>query len=105
MIRKLAAGAFALAFILPVQGRAMSYFSGPSAANNAANAEKAAAAVACVIANGAGVALSVEDAINQGKAKQIVRSGTTTTVQAASSDICQQMGGAANVLSAPASSK
>jgi hypothetical protein len=102
MIRKLAIGVFTLAFILPVQGQAMSYFSGASASNNAA---ETAAVVACVIANGARVALSIEDAINQGKAKQIVRSGTTTTVQAASSDICQEMGGVANALSAPLSLK
>jgi hypothetical protein len=105
MIRKLAIGVFTLAFILPVQGQAMSYFSGASASNNATNVAKTAAVVACVIANGARVALSIEDAINQGKAKQIVRSGTTTTVQATSSDVCQEMGGVANALSAPASPK
>jgi hypothetical protein len=103
-MKKLLCGALLLAFVLPVQGRAMSYFTGPSASSNAANAAKTAEAVACVIADGASVALSVEDAINQGKATQLVRSGTTTTVQAAGSDICQQMGGVARSLSSPASS-
>ncbi len=103
-MKKLLCGALLLAFVLPVQGRAMSYFTGPAASINAVNAAKTAAAVACVIADGASVALSVEAAVNQGKATQLVRSGTTTTVQAASLDVCQQMGGVAQTLSSPASS-
>ncbi|MGO9390632.1 hypothetical protein [Rhodoblastus sp.] len=103
-MKKLLCGALLLAFILPVQGHAMSYFTGQSASTNAANASRTAAAVACIIADGASVALSVEDAVNQGKANQLVHSGTTTTVQAASLDVCQQMGGIAQTLSSPASS-
>jgi hypothetical protein len=103
-MKKQLCGVLALAFVLPVPSQAMSYFSGPSASTNAANAVKAAQAVACVIADGASVALSVEDAINRGKASQIVRSGTTTTVQAASLDVCLQLGGVAGALSSSASS-
>jgi hypothetical protein len=103
-MKNLLCGVLALAFVLPVQGQAMSYFTGPSASTNAANAAKTAEVVACVVADGASVALSVEDAINQGKATQLVHSGTTTTVQAASLVVCQQMGGVASALSSPAPS-
>jgi hypothetical protein len=103
-MKKLLCGVLALAFVVPVQGRAMSYLTGPSALTNAANAAKTAEAVACVIADGASVALSVEDALNQGKATQIVRSGTTTTVQATSLVVCQQLGGVAGALSSSAPS-
>ena len=100
-MKKLLCGMLALAFFLPAKGRAMSYFTGPSASTNPANAAKTAEAVACVIADGASVALSVEDAINQGKATDLVRSGSTKTVQATSLDVCQQLGGVASALSSP----
>jgi hypothetical protein len=103
-MKKLLCGVLSLVFVMPVQSRAMSYFTGPSASTHAADAAKTAEAVACVIADGASVALSVEDAINQGKAAQLVRSGATTTVQATSLVVCQQMGGIANALSSPAPS-
>jgi hypothetical protein len=103
-MEKLLCGVLALAFILSGQAQAMSYFTGPSASTNAANAVKTAEAVACVVADGARVALSVEDALNQGKATQLVRSGTTTTVQATSLVVCQQLGGVASALSSVAPS-
>jgi hypothetical protein len=103
-VKKLFCGALALACLTfaSAPASAMSYFTGPLTSTNAANAAKTAEAVACFIANSASVALSVEDALNQGKATQLVRSGTTTTVRAASFDICQQMGGVAGALSSPA---
>ncbi|WP_294538136.1 hypothetical protein [uncultured Rhodoblastus sp.] len=105
-MEKLLCGALALASLtfVPAQASAMSYFTGPAASTNVANAARTAEAVACVVANSASVALSVEDAINQGKATQIVRSGATTTVRAASLEVCRQLGGIAGAPSAPASS-
>jgi hypothetical protein len=103
-MKKLLCGGLALGFTLTGQAQAMSYFTGPSASTQLANAAKTAEAVACVIADGASVALSVEDALNQGKATQLVRSGTTTTVQTTSRVVCQQLGGVAGALSSPAPS-
>jgi hypothetical protein len=105
-MKKLLCGALTLACLAfaSAPGSAMSYFTGPPASTNAANAAKTAEGVACFISESASVALSIEDALNQGKATQPVRSGTTTTVRAASLNICQQLGGVAGALSSPAAS-
>jgi hypothetical protein len=50
-------------------------------------------AVVCDVSKVANVALAVEQAVNQGRTTQLVRQGTTATVQAASAAACQQLGG------------
>ena len=72
---------------------AMSYFSSPAATTAAQNAASLATSFFCVIDVGASVAADVENAINAGKAKVVVRTGTTTTLQVASATLCTDLKG------------
>ncbi len=94
---KLLRGALALALL----SSPVSAMSGVSTSTLQGDAQTAAT-VACLVADGANATLSVEDAINQGKATQAVRTGTTGAVVNASAAICAQLGGIAQNLSAPA---
>jgi hypothetical protein len=100
-MKKLLCGALALG-LMAGPASAMSYFSSPSATKAAQNAATIAAAINCVVSQGAVVALSVEDALNEGKvgANQVVRTGTTTKVENVSAVLCTQLGGIAQQLNA-----
>jgi hypothetical protein len=50
-------------------------------------------AVVCDVSSVANVALVVEQAVNQGKTTPLVREGATASVQAASAQVCQSLGG------------
>jgi hypothetical protein len=52
-------------------------------------------AVVCDVSRVANVALVVEQAVNQGKTTPLVREGATASVQAASEQVCQSLGGVA----------
>jgi hypothetical protein len=52
-------------------------------------------AVVCDVSHVASVALVVEQAVNQGKTTPLIREGATASVQAASQQVCQSIGGVA----------
>lgn len=89
MSRKLSAGVLVCALLSAAPASAMS--------NNVISEIEAALAfgdaVVCDVSRVAHVALTVEKAVNQGKATPVVREGTTATVQAASDAVCQNLGG------------
>jgi hypothetical protein len=93
MYRKLFAGALVCTLFFAAPASAMS--------NNVISEIEAALAfdeaVVCDVSRVANVALVVEKAVNQGKTTTLVREGTTTTVQAASSAICRNLGGVVKV--------
>ena len=111
-MKKLLCGAFALALLalilvawIAAPASAMgvtSWLSSPAATTAAKNAASIAASVACIIDEAAGVAVDTENAINSGKAKLIVRSGATVTVQVASAALCNDLHGIALEATGPA---
>ena len=106
-MQKLLCGALALACLasasVPASAMgATNWLSSPAATTAAKNAASLANSVVCVIASTASVAADVENAINAGKAKLLVRTGATITVQAASAALCADLRGVVQAVAAPA---
>lgn len=87
---KLLCGALALAFLsAPASAMSGHVMTEIQAAINAAEA------ITCDVSKAASAGLSVESAINQGKATPVIRTGTTATVQTTSAAVCAALGGVA----------